>query len=235
MLHKNSLYFLGLIFSILLIPLSSQFSYAEIGTISVDSFNVDYNIENGNIESIFLDPDFVELVVTMDTSADGTIEITIPRTLLDAKFESSDDIFFILVDGFETDYAEIESTSSSRTLVIPFFGGDSIIDIIGTDALNPFFIEPEPEIEIEIPSWIKDNAGWWADGEIDDETFVDGLEYLINEEIMSIPQNGSGEYSGQEIPSWIKDDAGWWADDQIDDETFVDAIQYLITNGIIQV
>ena len=45
----------------------------------------------------------------MDTSADGTIEITIPRTLLDAKFESSDDIFFILVDGFETDYAEIRS------------------------------------------------------------------------------------------------------------------------------
>ena len=182
MFQKNSLYFLGLIFSILLIPFSSQFSNAEIGTISVDSFNVDYNIENGNIENIFLDPDFVELIITMDTSADGTIEITIPRTLLDAKFESSDDIFFILVDGFETDYVEIESNSSSRTLVIPFFGGDSIIDIIGTDALNPFLIEPE----VGIPSWIKDNAGWWADGQIDDDTFVDGIEYLIKNGIMQI-------------------------------------------------
>ncbi len=231
MFHKNSLYFLGLIFSILLIPLSSQFSYGEIGTISVDSFDVDYNIENGNIESIFLDPDFIELIIVMDTNADGTIEITIPRTLLDAKFESVDDIFFILVDGFETDYAEMESTSSSRTLVIPFFGGDSIIDIIGTDALNPF----STDTEIEIPSWIKNNAGWWADGQIDDEAFVQGIQYLINEEIMNIPQIGSGEYSGQEIPSWIKDDAGWWADDQIDDETFVEAIQYLISNGIIQI
>ena len=54
----------------------------------------------------FLDPDFIELMITMDTSDDGTIEITIPRDLLDAKFESSDDIFFVLVDGFETDYAE---------------------------------------------------------------------------------------------------------------------------------
>ena len=231
MIHKNSLYFLGLIFSILLIPLSSQFSYADIGTISVDSFNVDYNIENGNIESIFLDPDFVELIITMDTSADGTIEITIPRTLLDAKFDSSDDIFFILVDGFETDYAEIESTSSSRTLIIPFFGGDSIIDIIGTDALNPFSIETE----IEIPSWIKNNAGWWADDAIDDETFVQGIQYLINEEIMNIPQTESGESSRNDIPSWIKNNAGWWADDAIDDDTFVQAIQYLITNGIMQV
>ena len=182
MFQKNSLYFFGLIFSLLLIPLTSQFSYGEIGTVSVDSFDVDYTIENGNIESIFLDPDFVELIIIMDTTADGTIEITIPRTLLDAKFESTDDVFFILVDGFETDYVEIEPTSNSRTLVIPFFSGDSIIDIIGTDALNPFLIETEAEI----PSWIKDSAGWWADGQIDDETFVDGIEYLISNGILQI-------------------------------------------------
>ena len=231
MSQKNSLYFLALIFSLLLIPLSSQFSYGEIGTISVDSFDVDYDIENGNIESIFLDPDFVELIITMDTTADGTIDITIPRTLLDAKFESTDDVFFILVDGFETDYVEIESTSNSRTLVIPFFNGDSIIDIIGTDALNPFLIETE----IEIPSWIKNNAGWWYDGQIDDEAFVQGIQYLINAGIMNIPQTESGESTGNEIPSWIKNNAGWWYDGQIDDEAFVQGIQYLITNGILQI
>ena len=142
-----------LIFSIMLVPTIIPLSHAEIGTISVESFEVNYNIENGNVDSIFLDPDFIELLITMDTSDDGTIEITIPRDLLDAKFESYDDIFFVLVDGFETDYAETESTSSYRTIVIPFFGGDSVIDIIGTDALNPF-LEPE----IEIPSWIKNNA-----------------------------------------------------------------------------
>ena len=182
MFQKNSPYFLGLILSLLLIPLSSQFSYGEIGIISVDSFDVDYDIENGNIESIFLDPDFVELIIMMNTNADGTMEITIPRALLDAKFESTDDVFFILVDGFETDYVEIEPTSSSRTLIIPFFNDDSIIDIIGTDALNPFLIETE----IEIPSWIKNNAGWWYDGQIDDEAFVQGIQYLITNGILQI-------------------------------------------------
>ena len=165
----------------MIIPTSIPLTHAQAGTISVGSFDVDYDIENGTVDSIFLDPDFIELLITMDTSDDGTIEITIPRDLLDAKFKSPDDIFFVLVDGFETDYAETETTSSYRTIVIPFFGGDSVIDIIGTDALNPF-IEPE----IEIPSWIKNNAGWWADGQIDDEAFVSGIQYLISNGIMQV-------------------------------------------------
>jgi len=227
LLPKTSFYLLGF-FSILLIS-SIQFSYGDTGTVSVDSFNVDYNLENGILDTIFLDPDFIELIVTMDTSSDGTAEITIPRSLLDAKFDTSDDVFFVLVDGFETDYAEIDSTSEYRTLVIPFFSGDSVIDIIGTDALNPFSTEPE------IPSWIKNNAGWWSDGQIDDTAFIQGIQYLITEGIMDIPLTESGESSGNEIPSWIKNNAGWWSDGQIDDTAFIQGIQYLITNGILQV
>jgi len=149
MFFNNNYLFIGLVFLIFILPLSSQFSHGDIGTVSVDSFDVNYNLENGILETIFLDPDFIELIITMDATSDGTIEITIPRSLLDAKFDTTDDIFFILVDGFETDYAEIDSTLDSRTLVIPFFAGDSVIDIIGTDALNPF------STESNIPSWIK--------------------------------------------------------------------------------
>jgi hypothetical protein len=38
----------------------------------------------------------------------------------------------------------------------------------------------------EIPEWIKNNAGWWADGQIDDDSFVQGLQFLIEEGIMKI-------------------------------------------------
>lgn len=41
---------------------------------------------------------------------------------------------------------------------------------------------PEPEIvktSLSIPKWIKNNAGWWADGIIDDEDFATGIQYLI--------------------------------------------------------
>ena len=37
-----------------------------------------------------------------------------------------------------------------------------------------------------IPDWIKNNAGWWADGQIDDDSFVQGLQFLIKEGIMKI-------------------------------------------------
>ena len=56
----------------------------------------------------------------------------------------------------------------------------------------------------EIPSWIKNNAGWWATNQIDDSTFLLGIQYLIKEGIMIIPLTETSESSGsQEITSLI--------------------------------
>ena len=32
-----------------------------------------------------------------------------------------------------------------------------------------------------LPQWLKNNAGWWAKGEIDDDSFVQGIQFLIKE------------------------------------------------------
>ncbi len=222
---------LGIILSTFVFTPFITNSFAETGVVTIETHDVKYNIENGKIESIFLDPDFLQLIITMNTQNDGTIELTIPRAVLDSKFDTVDDIFFVLVDGFETDYVEISATSNSRTIIIPFFSGDSIIEIIGTTASNPFASTPNSVI----PDWVKNNAGWWADGLIGDTDFVSGIQYLINQGIMTIPPTQSGQSSGTPIPGWIKNNAGWWADGQIDDTTFVSGIQYLITNGIMHV
>ena len=37
-----------------------------------------------------------------------------------------------------------------------------------------------------IPSWIKNNAGWWSDGSIPDNAFVSGLQWLISNGIITI-------------------------------------------------
>ena len=42
------------------------------------------------------------------------------------------------------------------------------------------------QTETSIPGWIKNNAGWWADGQIDDSSFVAGLQWLISNGIMKI-------------------------------------------------
>ena len=87
----------------------------------------------------------------------------------------------------------------------------------------------------KIPSWIKNNAGWWADGTIDDNSFVQGIQFLVKENILKIPSTSQGTSSGNEIPSWIKNNAGWWADGTIDDDAFIQGIQYLIKEGIMRV
>jgi hypothetical protein len=94
--------------------------------------------------------------------------------------------------------------------------------------------------ESKIPSWIKTNAGWWAEGQISDNDFVQAMQYLIKEGIITIPATegeGSSDSSAgsSEIPSWIKTNAGWWAEGKITDNDFVQAMQYLITNGIIKI
>ncbi|MGB1878104.1 MAG: peptidase, partial [Nitrosopumilus sp.] len=55
----------------------------------------------------------------------------------------------------------------------------------------------------KIPSWIKNNAGWWADGTIDDESFIQGIQFLIKEGIMNVPQpRQTDTSSGAPPPSW---------------------------------
>jgi glucose/arabinose dehydrogenase len=86
-----------------------------------------------------------------------------------------------------------------------------------------------------IPDWIKNNAGWWADGQIDDSTFVSGIQWLISNGVVTIPPTEHGVGSDKVVPTWIKNNAGWWADGQIDDSTFVSGLQWLISNSIMSV
>ena len=90
------------------------------------------------------------------------------------------------------------------------------------------------EVE-DIPDWIKNTAGWWAEDQIDDGSFVSGVQWLISNGIMSIPPTEQGVGSDDAIPSWIKNNAGWWAEGQIDDSSFVLGLQWLISNGIMKV
>ena len=38
----------------------------------------------------------------------------------------------------------------------------------------------------QIPKWIRDNAGWWSEGLISDQDYINGLQYLISEGILKI-------------------------------------------------
>jgi len=97
-------------------------------------------------------------------------------------------------------------------------------------------LTPTIEPESSIPSWIKNNAGWWAQGLIDDGSFVTGIQWLISNGVMNIPPTEQATDSGSNtIPDWIKNNAGWWSDGKIPDESFVSGLQWLISNGIMKI
>ena len=42
--------------------------------------------------------------------------------------------------------------------------------------------------EPPIPNWIRDTALWWGEGKINDSDFINALQWLMEEEILIVPQ-----------------------------------------------
>ena len=116
--------------------------------------------------------------------------------------------------------------------------GSAIIEIgPGSSDTTPSDTILPPVVEkAAIPDWIKNNAEWWAAGQIDDDSFIQGIQFLIKEDVLKIPPTTQGSISGSnDIPVWIKNNAGWWAEGAIDDDSFLQGIQFLIKEGIMRI
>ena len=87
----------------------------------------------------------------------------------------------------------------------------------------------------KIPNWIKNNAKLWASTSISNSEFIDGIEYLIKESIITIPSIENGSVINPTIPDWFKSNALWWTDGMISDEDFIKSLQFLIKKGILRV
>jgi hypothetical protein len=87
---------------------------------------------------------------------------------------------------------------------------------------------------IMIPYWVRDFSKYWYNDEISDKEFAQGIEFLINENIIVVSQSTSqGTVSEVKIPNWIKTSTGWWIEEKISDGEFAKSIEYLINVGII--
>jgi hypothetical protein len=104
-------------------------------------------------------------------------------------------------------------------------------DLINTN----MFVNSGTQADLQIPSWIKNNAKWWAQGSLTDDDFTKGIQYMVQNGIMKIPHTQADSSLSHQIPSWVKTSAGWWANGQISDNDFVKGIQYLANSGIIDV
>ena len=97
----------------------------------------------------------------------------------------------------------------------------------------PEFSSSEPNTVTEIPQWVKNNAAWWSHGTITDDDFLNGIEFLIANNILQIQGVQNTAPASEEIPIWVRNNAKWWSSGLIPDEDFLSGIKYLIEAGII--
>ena len=119
----------------------------------------------------------------------------------------------------------------------------SIILILSFSLIGSGILVPNSSAQdAQIPGWIKNVAGWWASGDISENEFLTGIEYLINNNIISLSSISCNEKiesqttsSAEMIPDWIKNNASWWSDNLIDDIDFINGLEYLIKHKIVKI
>ncbi|MGQ0796236.1 MAG: hypothetical protein ACT4N5_08665 [Nitrosopumilaceae archaeon] len=131
-------------------------AFAEEQTISVDFgklYDITYDAEGVTVFEVIPSPDDFELIFEIDVSSPlATIELTIPRELLDSKEDGQDTDFFIIADGEDVTFTEVETTDTARTLFMELSPGTTELEIFGTElAGNTIQSEPVIEEPTEIP------------------------------------------------------------------------------------
>ncbi|VVC05221.1 Uncharacterised protein [uncultured archaeon] len=118
----------------------SKFPQISPNLFSVDgtNFTVQYDMTNGNVLGMKTDSQSKSLLVAIQTTNDGVLTLVLPRALIDAKAGNQDNAYFVLLDEQEADFSETNTTSTDRTLSIPFVAGTEEIEIMGTQILPEF-------------------------------------------------------------------------------------------------
>lgn len=134
-----------------------------------ETLDVMYVIKNGAVSSIDVDTDFLSILLFIKSEEDqpGSIEITLPRALIDAKDGLKDKEFFVFIDGEPSNYKELRATDQFRTLLIEFPEEAEDIEIVGTNIIPEFPLSSlilalaiVPAIAITIASRIRSDANY---------------------------------------------------------------------------
>ena len=113
-------------------------SFGQVTSVYVNGKNypIKYSITTGKLLGVVEDKDKTTLIAVVSTPSDkGTLNIEIPRNILDDKGQSNVDAkFTVHVDGKDATFRETANNKVARTLAIDFNKDARLIEIIGTQA-----------------------------------------------------------------------------------------------------
>ena len=116
-------------------------AFADTGVFPVESgntFQVIYSTNGVKIQDIETNPANEEVVVNVQVSSpNASLELTIPRSLLDSKQGTTDTPFLAVVDGTFVNIKESNPTPTTRTITVPLSTSNGQVEIIGTYVASP--------------------------------------------------------------------------------------------------
>ena len=119
---------------------------------------IQYSITGGTLENIILSPDTNSLIVMIEAIDDGSLTMTIPKTILKAEENGLDTgVIAIIDDTEEANFLE-EITENDRTLILEFSAGAEKIEIIGTWVIPEFGVIAAMILAVAIVSIIAISA-----------------------------------------------------------------------------
>jgi phosphonate transport system substrate-binding protein len=62
----------------------------------------------------------------------------------------------------------------------------SIITVLAVISVTTILFAQHAEAQSLVPEWVKNNAAWWAEGTVDDQTFLNGIEFLIENGVINV-------------------------------------------------
>lgn len=155
--------------------------------------------------------------------------------------EGNDDVTIVTFEVTVTDDVDESITPTCKPESGFLFGiGETIVKCTAKDSAGNFATPMSFSVIVNppitsIPSWVKNVAEFWCQDKIDDASFVEGIQYLIDKEIIVVPAKSESTSEIQEIPQWVKNNACWWSEGSITDLDFASGIEYLVREGIIVV
>jgi predicted secreted protein with PEFG-CTERM motif len=111
--------------------------------IGSQSFPVEYKISGGTVQNMVPDEATATLTVTISSTAEGNLQIRLPRNVIDSRDgadgrSGADDVFAVFADEENIEFDEAETTVDRRTLSFDFAQGTETIEIVGTWAIPEF-------------------------------------------------------------------------------------------------
>ena len=178
--------------------------------------------------------------------------------LAEGHGDDEDSLGILSTEGIDTQHIRIPAAGQYRLDVVVYGTGlnydqthagigTALLDVgpsqvdgaaeqaVQEQAVQEQAVQEQAVQEQAIPDWVRTSAGWWAAGDIGDDSFLQSLEFLIREGIISVQYTSGEGGEGGSVPDWVRTSAGWWAAGDIGDDSFLQSLEFLIREGILVV